>query len=142
MKLNILNSGIVEPIKYNIQDTKNDLNRNKYITLSCPSSFSYASYISDLRSKTNKFIEEIEKISNLARNHEDSYDDLFYSATRIIDAINDPNIKPRKGLANRVEDLATYDITTGSFKDVISEIDKKRAFKAPKVEIPKMKMKG
>lgn len=142
MKLNILNSGIVEPIRYSIKDARNDLNKNKYISLSCPSSFSYASYISGLRGKTDKFIEDIDKINDQARNHEESYDDLFYSASRKIDAINDPNNELRRGLTNRVEDMATYDITTGAFKNVISEIDKKRSFKAPKVEIPKMKMKG
>lgn len=142
MKLSILNSGIQEPIKNDMQDARDSLNKNKYISLICPNTFSYASYIGGLRDKTNKYLSEINKITEHARSHEDSYDDLFYTQTKKVEGIIDPNIKERQGLTNRVEDLASYDVSTGSFKSEIEVIEKRRNEKVKKAEIPKMKMKG
>lgn len=142
MKLNILNSGIEQPIKASIQDAKSSLNNCKYISLLCPNTFPYSSFVGSLRSKTDKFLSETNKIMDYAKNHENSYDDLFYLHTNGFSNIQKPSLKSRNGLTNKIEGIASYNVTTGSFKGIMENLESKRATKvssSSEVAIPKLK---
>lgn len=98
MQLSISNSGLVEPVKQHIDDTKTHLVNAKSTAVNAPSGFQYGYYVNDLDSVINDYIKEVTYISNAINRVEDKYEDAWIEGKRKTDSLKEIDIKERTGL--------------------------------------------
>lgn len=98
MQLSISNSGLVEPVKQHLDDTKSKLVTAKSTAINAPSGFQYGYYVNDLDSLINSYINEVTYITNAINRVEDKYEDAWMEGKRKTDSLKEIDIKERIGL--------------------------------------------
>ena len=98
MKLYISNTGIKDSVSTPYEDGKRELENARALRLNTPSSFSYNSYISDLKNKVKEYSKELSYINNALIKSENKYNNLFDDEANKIDHMNQFKLSERAGV--------------------------------------------
>ena len=98
MQLSISNTGLVEPVKHLLEDTKSSLSTAKSTAINAPYDFQYASYVNNLDNIINQYMNEVDYISNAINRAEDKYEGAWIEGKQRSESLKEVEIKERRGL--------------------------------------------
>lgn len=124
MRLYISNSGIFDPVKYDLNDAINKLQNARYNIDSSPSDFRYASYVNNLGNIIFNYIKETQVIAEIAETTERRYSELFMDSKVNFQNINEFEVKERFGLSKIVDQDAKYSVYSDGVTANMKNIDK------------------
>ena len=124
MRLYISNSGIFDPVKYDLNDAINKLQNARYNIDSSPSDFRYASYVNNLGNIIFNYIKETQVIAEIAETTERRYNELFMDSKVNFQNINEFEVKERFGLSKIVDQDAKYSVYSDGVTANMKNIDK------------------